>query len=50
MMKETSREFIRVITLAALLTYLLIAGIMESWVKPFLIMFTVPLGFRLHSV
>ena len=45
MMKETSREFIRVITLAALLTYLLIAGIMESWIKPFLIMFTVPLGF-----
>ena len=45
MMNETSKEFIRVISLAALLTYLLIAGIMESWIKPFLIMFTVPLGF-----
>ena len=45
MMNETAKEFIRVIALAALLTYLLIAGIMESWIKPFLIMFTVPLGF-----
>ncbi|MBQ4329664.1 MAG: efflux RND transporter permease subunit [Lentisphaeria bacterium] len=45
MMNETSKEFIRVILLASLLTYLLIAGIMESWIKPFLIMFTVPLGF-----
>ena len=45
MMNETAREFIQVIVLAALLTYLLIAGIMESWTKPFLIMFTVPLGF-----
>ena len=45
MMNETAKEFIRVIVLASLLTYLLIAAIMESWVKPFLIMFTVPLGF-----
>ena len=45
MMNETAREFIQVIVLAAILTYLLIAGIMESWTKPFLIMFTVPLGF-----
>ncbi|MBQ9088030.1 MAG: efflux RND transporter permease subunit [Lentisphaeria bacterium] len=45
MMNETAREFIQVIALAAILTYLLIAGIMESWTKPFLIMFTVPLGF-----
>lgn len=45
MMNETAREFIQVIILAALLTYLLIAGIMESWLKPLLIMFTVPLGF-----
>ncbi len=45
MMNETAKEFIQVILLAALLTYLLIAGIMESWTKPFLIMFTVPLGF-----
>ena len=45
MMNETSREFVQVIVLAAILTYLLIAAIMESWTKPFLIMFTVPLGF-----
>ncbi len=45
MMNETAREFIQVIILASLLTYLLIAAIMESWSKPFLIMFTVPLGF-----
>lgn len=45
MMNETAREFLQVIILATLLTYLLIAAIMESWSKPFLIMFTVPLGF-----
>ena len=44
-MNETAREFIQVMILAALLTYLLIAAIMESWTKPFLIMLTVPLGF-----
>ena len=44
-MTETNREFMRVMLLASLLTYLLIAGIMESWSRPFLIMFTVPLGF-----
>ncbi len=45
MMNETAAEFLQVIALAALLTYLLIAAIMESWTKPFLIIFTVPLGF-----
>jgi HAE1 family hydrophobic/amphiphilic exporter-1 len=45
MMNEALKEFKEVILLAALLTYLLIAAIMESWTKPFLIMFTVPLGF-----
>ncbi len=44
-MKETGGEFVQVIILAAILTYLLIAAIMESWSRPFLIMFTVPLGF-----
>ena len=44
-MGETSLEFIEVIVLAIFLTYLLIVAIMESWTKPFLIMFTVPLGF-----
>ena len=45
LMNETASEFIQVILLAAVLTYLLIAAIMESWTRPFLIMFTVPLGF-----
>ncbi|MBE6403391.1 MAG: efflux RND transporter permease subunit [Lentisphaerae bacterium] len=45
MMNETAQEFGEVLILAAILTYLLIAAIMESWTKPFLIMFTVPLGF-----
>ena len=45
MMNETAREFIQVIVIATLLTYLLIAAILESWLKPLLIMFTVPLGF-----
>ena len=45
MMNETAEEFTQALILAALLTYLLIAAIMESWTKPFLIMFTVPLGF-----
>ena len=44
-MHETNMEFMRVMVLATLLTYLLIAAIMESWTRPFLIMFTVPLGF-----
>ena len=44
-MGETSVEFLEVILLAILLTYLLICAIMESWTRPFLIMFTVPLGF-----
>jgi len=44
-MNETAREFVSVMILAAILTYLLIAAIMESWSKPFLIMVTVPLGF-----
>lgn len=45
LMNETAREFLQVIALATVLTYLLIAAIMESWTGPFLIMFTVPLGF-----
>ncbi|MGN1364787.1 MAG: efflux RND transporter permease subunit, partial [Victivallis vadensis] len=45
LMNETAREFMQVIVLATILTYLLIAAIMESWTRPFLIMFTVPLGF-----
>ncbi len=45
LMNETASEFLQVILLATILTYLLIAAIMESWTRPFLIMFTVPLGF-----
>ena len=45
LMNDTAKEFLQVIMLAALLTYLLIAAVMESWSRPFLIMFTVPLGF-----
>ena len=44
-MHETNMEFMRVMVLASILTYLLIAAIMESWTKPLLIMFTIPLGF-----
>ena len=44
LMNETAREFVQVIILAAILTYLLIAAIMESWSGPFLIMFTVPMA------
>ncbi|MGN0878783.1 MAG: efflux RND transporter permease subunit [Oligosphaeraceae bacterium] len=45
MMSETSEEFHGVIAMAAVLTYLLMAAILESWLRPLLIMFTVPLGF-----
>ena len=44
-MQETNREFMQVMILAAVLTYLLIAAIMESWTRPLIIMLTVPLGF-----
>ena len=44
-MQETNREFMQVMILAAVLTYLLIAAIMESWTRPLIIMITVPLGF-----
>lgn len=45
MMEEGAKEFFEVFVLAIVLTYLLIAALMESWTYPFLIMFTVPLGF-----
>ena len=43
-MEEANADFARAIVLAILLTYLLIAAIMESWSGPFLIMFTVPMA------
>lgn len=44
-MADGVADFIEVFIIAIILTYLLIAAIMESWTRPFLIMFTVPLGF-----
>ena len=45
MLDDGVADFKTAFLIATLLTYLLIAAIMESWVKPFLILFTVPLGF-----
>lgn len=44
-MNDGVTDFMEVFAIAIVLTYLLIAAIMESWTRPFLIMFTVPLGF-----
>jgi len=45
MLADGVRDFSTAFVFAVVLTYLLIAAIMESWSKPFLILFTVPLGF-----
>ena len=45
MLADGVADFQTAFILATVLTYLLIAAIMESWIKPFLILFTVPLGF-----
>lgn len=45
MMEDGIADFKSAFLIATILTYLLIAAIMESWSKPFLILFTVPLGF-----
>ena len=44
-MEEGAADFASVFLIAIVLTYLLIAALMESWTHPFIIMFTVPLGF-----
>lgn len=44
-MAEGAADFASVFLVAIVLTYLLIAALMESWTHPFIIMFTVPLGF-----
>lgn len=44
-MGEGKADFLEVFAIAIVLTFLLIAAIMESWSRPFLIMFTIPLGF-----
>jgi HAE1 family hydrophobic/amphiphilic exporter-1 len=43
-MQETQEEFAETILLAILLTYLLIAAVLESWGQPWIIMATLPLG------
>ncbi|MFA5433025.1 MAG: efflux RND transporter permease subunit [Candidatus Paceibacterota bacterium] len=45
MMADGASEFMDVFLIAIVLSYLLIAAIMECWVRPFLVMFTIPLGF-----
>ena len=45
MMREGASEFVSVFAIAIVMTYLLIAALLESWTRPILIMFTVPLGF-----
>ena len=45
MMRDGAAEFVSVFAIAIIMTYLLIAALLESWFRPFLIMFTVPLGF-----
>ncbi|MDD5728979.1 MAG: efflux RND transporter permease subunit, partial [Victivallales bacterium] len=45
MMEEGAADFADVFLSAVVMIYLLMAAIMESWSRPFLIMFTIPLGF-----
>ena len=45
MMNEGAMDFVMVLITAVFLTFLVIAAIMESLSRPFLVMFTVPLGF-----
>ncbi len=45
MMRDGASEFVSVFAIAIIMTYLLIAALLESWTRPILIMFTVPLGF-----
>ncbi|MBR6240517.1 MAG: efflux RND transporter permease subunit, partial [Lentisphaeria bacterium] len=44
MMREGAAEFTSVFAIAIIMTYLLIAALLESWFRPVIIMFTVPLG------
>lgn len=45
MMEDGAADFVNVFIVAIVLTYLLIAALMESWWNPFLILFSIPLGF-----
>ncbi|MBR4615808.1 MAG: efflux RND transporter permease subunit, partial [Kiritimatiellae bacterium] len=44
-MDETFGEFALVTSVAIILTYLLLAAIMESWTLPFVVLFTVPFAY-----
>ena len=44
-MDETFGEFVLVTSVAIILTYLLLAAIMESWTMPFVVLFTVPFAY-----
>ncbi len=44
-MNEGAMDFVMVLITAVFLTFLVIAAIMESLSRPFLVMFTIPLGF-----
>lgn len=43
-MKETVADFLEATILAIVLTYLTLSAILESFIRPFLILFTLPLG------
>jgi hydrophobic/amphiphilic exporter-1 (mainly G- bacteria), HAE1 family len=43
-MQEAQFDFLEAIIIASLLTYLLIAAILESWIQPFMILLTIPLA------
>ncbi len=43
-MADAQQDFMQAIIIAAILTYLLIAGILESWSLPFIILLTLPLA------
>ena len=45
LMGETVAEFSSVTVIAIALTYLLLAAILESWVQPFIILFTIPFSY-----
>ena len=43
-MSEAQRDFLEAIIIASILTYLLIAAILESWTQPLMILVTLPLA------
>ena len=45
LMREATEEFTLVMVVAIILTYLLLAAILESWTQPFIILLTVPFSY-----